>query len=115
LPIWLEAPAREGGSQGGPPGSNRRTTGPGHGPSDPGHDLGQSGSSQVKDGSGEPSEWTTGIDHDGPPGPLREPRRRQGWWARLIDRKSTRLNSSHVSISYAVFCLKKNTIDGVHE
>src|SRR5699024_12217771 len=26
---------------------------------------------------------------------------------RLRDRKSTRLNSSHVSISYAVFCLKK--------
>src|SRR5699024_1578398 len=26
------------------------------------------------------------------------------------DRKSTRLNSSHVSISYAVFCLKKKTI-----
>src|SRR5699024_8387471 len=25
----------------------------------------------------------------------------------FIDRKSTRLNSSHVSISYAVFCLKK--------
>src|SRR5689334_7654590 len=25
----------------------------------------------------------------------------------LIDRKSTRLNSSHSSISYAVFCLKK--------
>src|SRR5207249_7526344 len=25
----------------------------------------------------------------------------------LLDRKSTRLNSSHVSISYAVFCLKK--------
>src|SRR5699024_12715836 len=25
------------------------------------------------------------------------------------DRKSTRLNSSHVSISYAVFCLKKET------
>src|SRR5690606_7530162 len=25
----------------------------------------------------------------------------------LIDRKSTRLNSSHVIISYAVFCLKK--------
>src|SRR5699024_11369065 len=24
-----------------------------------------------------------------------------------IDRKSTRMNSSHVSISYAVFCLKK--------
>src|SRR5437868_11303250 len=27
----------------------------------------------------------------------------------LADRKSTRLNSSHVSISYAVFCLKKKT------
>src|SRR5699024_12099502 len=27
----------------------------------------------------------------------------------LPDRKSTRLNSSHVSISYAVFCLKKTT------
>src|SRR5699024_11972960 len=26
---------------------------------------------------------------------------------KIIDRKSTRLNSSHVSISYAVFCLKK--------
>src|SRR5690554_7676057 len=25
----------------------------------------------------------------------------------LLDRKSTRLNSSHVRISYAVFCLKK--------
>src|SRR5437660_3484071 len=27
------------------------------------------------------------------------------------DRKSTRLNSSHVAISYAVFCLKKKKID----
>src|SRR5207249_12019231 len=27
----------------------------------------------------------------------------------LLDRKSTRLNSSHVSISYAVFCLKKKS------
>src|SRR5690554_7128088 len=27
------------------------------------------------------------------------------------DRKSTRLNSSHVRISYAVFCLKKKTAD----
>src|SRR3712207_8172374 len=26
-----------------------------------------------------------------------------------IDRKSTRLNSSHANISYAVFCLKKHT------
>src|SRR5699024_12157145 len=28
----------------------------------------------------------------------------------IQDRKSTRLNSSHVSISYAVFCLKKKII-----
>src|SRR5690625_5393276 len=28
-------------------------------------------------------------------------------WFGLLDRKSTRLNSSHVAISYAVFCLKK--------
>src|SRR5690349_23505213 len=27
----------------------------------------------------------------------------------VLDRKSTRLNSSHVEISYAVFCLKKKT------
>src|SRR6202008_5082766 len=31
---------------------------------------------------------------------------RGGGWIR--DRKSTRLNSSHANISYAVFCLKKN-------
>src|SRR5690242_21440313 len=29
------------------------------------------------------------------------------FWAAGVDRKSTRLNSSHMSISYAVFCLKK--------
>src|SRR5690606_41016275 len=29
---------------------------------------------------------------------------------RLQDRKSTRLNSSHVKISYAVFCLKKKKL-----
>src|SRR3712207_8667033 len=28
----------------------------------------------------------------------------------LADRKSTRLNSSHANISYAVFCLKKKTL-----
>src|SRR5690625_6267911 len=30
--------------------------------------------------------------------------------ATFSDRKSTRLNSSHVAISYAVFCLKKKTL-----
>src|SRR5574337_356019 len=34
-------------------------------------------------------------------------------WRRLLrDRKSTRLNSSHHSISYAVFCLKKKNTNG---
>src|SRR3712207_7118365 len=31
----------------------------------------------------------------------------QPWWLPDLDRKSTRLNSSHANISYAVFCLKK--------
>src|SRR5438128_8096112 len=33
-----------------------------------------------------------------------------GRWVPALDRKSTRLNSSHGSISYAVFCLKKKII-----
>src|SRR5690348_17916418 len=33
--------------------------------------------------------------------------RHLGAGGELLDRKSTRLNSSHPSISYAVFCLKK--------
>src|SRR3712207_7768964 len=32
---------------------------------------------------------------------------RTGQRVRVLDRKSTRLNSSHANISYAVFCLKK--------
>src|SRR3989475_1636432 len=32
-----------------------------------------------------------------------------------IDRKSTRLNSSHSQISYAVFCLKKKKNESRHE
>src|SRR5690349_24248986 len=35
------------------------------------------------------------------------PARLLGLLADRLDRKSTRLNSSHVEISYAVFCLKK--------
>src|SRR5690554_7392652 len=41
-----------------------------------------------------------GLRVDSPPRSLLRPR----------DRKSTRLNSSHVRISYAVFCLKKKSI-----
>src|SRR2546430_3445454 len=44
-------------------------------------------------------------------GSLRRHRRRRGGRVRVRapdeDRKSTRLNSSHSQISYAVFCLKK--------
>src|SRR3712207_7580953 len=38
-------------------------------------------------------------------------RRWPDWLARAgLDRKSTRLNSSHANISYAVFCLKKKKV-----
>src|SRR2546422_3964672 len=40
-------------------------------------------------------------------GALRDARRRDGDTGGRTDRKSTRLNSSHGYISYAVFCLKK--------
>src|SRR5215204_6812335 len=46
------------------------------------------------------------------------PRRRARGPRRARDRKSTRLNSSHTVISYAVFCLKKkkkNTHDFIHQ
>src|SRR2546422_7854448 len=49
-----------------------------------------------------PGEWITGGDWDHTIWPG-EPLPRHEW----IDRKSTRLNSSHGYISYAVFCLKK--------
>src|SRR5215217_8835696 len=43
-----------------------------------------------------------------PAGALRRRRRRER------DRQSTRLNSSHANISYAVFCLKKKKITNIH-
>src|SRR2546430_17620367 len=39
--------------------------------------------------------------------PAKRPRAHGARTQRLRDRKSTRLNSSHSQISYAVFCLKK--------
>src|SRR5258707_361745 len=43
--------------------------------------------------------------------------RRRKWWTLLSgsDRKSTRLNSSHANISYAVFCLKKKKTSKQYE
>src|SRR2546427_7669987 len=44
------------------------------------------------------------VQHSPIPAEFRRARRSVG---RCVDRKSTRLNSSHSQISYAVFCLKK--------
>src|SRR3989442_7592523 len=41
------------------------------------------------------------------PGALVQETGQRFWIGVFVDRKSTRLNSSHVRISYAVFCLKK--------
>src|SRR3712207_8090664 len=46
-------------------------------------------------------------DHAEPDGHSVEPDWQRGDWLAMVDRKSTRLNSSHANISYAVFCLKK--------
>src|SRR4051812_49655150 len=60
--------------------------------------------------------YTTLFRSRGLPGPdqpevvvreLEHVARRPGRVGPRADRKSTRLNSSHMSISYAVFCLKK--------
>src|SRR3712207_7318172 len=48
-----------------------------------------------------------GRDSEDPDGAGVSRRRREPVRDRAEDRKSTRLNSSHANISYAVFCLKK--------
>src|SRR5690606_32758688 len=53
-----------------------------------------------RDGGGRPPGRKGGAEGSPPPTPAVP-----GWKGRG-DRKSTRLNSSHVKISYAVFCLK---------
>src|SRR3712207_8141621 len=45
-----------------------------------------------------------------PQHPARRDARQAVLHRRELDRKSTRLNSSHANISYAVFCLKKKKI-----
>src|SRR2546422_5510963 len=47
--------------------------------------------------------------------PLLERREGRAQQVRAIDRKSTRLNSSHGYISYAVFCLKKKKKNHKHD
>src|SRR5204863_4995326 len=60
----------------------------------------------------EPLEGVEQED-EGPPPRTEDPKRVGGAdvlaATNALDRKSTRLNSSHVEISYAVFCLKKKT------
>src|SRR5690606_40028687 len=53
-------------------------------------------------GVGKIAQWSTTLQSS-----LR--RHSIKWQREKVDRKSTRLNSSHVKISYAVFCLKKKT------
>src|SRR3712207_8698051 len=63
--------------------------------------------------AGEPLRRATATGRDGTG--HRPPRQRVPVRRALVDRKSTRLNSSHANISYAVFCLKKkNTIESTN-
>src|SRR2546426_9222532 len=64
--------------------------------------LFRSHSTESRGYGGEPGDQFHRVGHGGD--------RRQSWRGdplRHEDRKSTRLNSSHLVISYAVFCLKK--------
>src|SRR3712207_6875691 len=56
------------------------------------------------------ADWRACYRDDGPISPARAG---QEQFCTGRDRKSTRLNSSHANISYAVFCLKKKTKDAV--
>src|SRR3712207_8540095 len=59
---------------------------------------------RAQEGTPVQRSWTAGpLDHRAGTFPLQVRS-----LAALLDRKSTRLNSSHANISYAVFCLKKN-------
>src|SRR5256885_11867229 len=53
-----------------------------------------------------PTGWNVPVQLQQAPPPQTDPAE-----LKLADRKSTRLNSSHLVISYAVFCLKKKKTD----
>src|SRR5258708_24161123 len=53
------------------------------------------------------SGWDTHVNQGSSEGQLSARLRELGLALAALDRKSTRLNSSHQIISYAVFCLKK--------
>src|SRR6266851_7032735 len=54
-----------------------------------------------------PAWWVSEMTVDRPAGEIRYHHVRGITRGMQVDRKSTRLNSSHITISYAVFCLKK--------
>src|SRR3712207_7337585 len=58
--------------------------------------------------AGRDTSGCPGVLADGGKAILRYHRRRYSY--QVLDRKSTRLNSSHANISYAVFCLKKKKL-----
>src|SRR2546427_5876689 len=59
--------------------------------------------------SEEPDEASRSVPRKNGSAQVRKARRRRT--RAIADRKSTRLNSSHSQISYAVFCLKKKPTD----
>src|SRR2546430_13583908 len=61
-----------------------------------------------------PAEHRAVRGFSAPPASYAVPVLRSGAAERHTDRKSTRLNSSHSQISYAVFCLKKKTEQTYH-
>src|SRR5438876_5334927 len=58
------------------------------------------------------ADLRSGVDVEASPYTIPGARNGVGRSLHVQDRKSTRLNSSHPSISYAVFCLKKKKEDG---
>src|SRR2546426_7512822 len=54
-----------------------------------------------------PLAWLVAVTFTASWHKILDPDLRVGFLAQAKDRKSTRLNSSHLVISYAVFCLKK--------
>src|SRR2546430_9268313 len=63
---------------------------------------GRAGDAGARAAARTPAVWRDGILRGAGRGPATLPE-----YSRHSDRKSTRLNSSHSQISYAVFCLKK--------
>src|SRR5256885_2693293 len=73
---------------------------------DPGRPEGVRSRALLRDERG---RGVDGAEHEGRDRCVRTTRGLRPCTARRGDRKSTRLNSSHLVISYAVFCLKKKT------